>query len=592
MKNSISHNIKKLRSYLKIEKLDGFIIPHEDEFLTEYTPPSSDRLKWISGFTGSAGSSIITQNSAAIFVDGRYTTQVKMESPSDIFNFEDFTLDGQRKWIKNNTSHGFKLGFSPKLLSLNKFIVLKKITEEKNIKLIKSENIIDEIWTDRPKEPNGKVIHHEEKFSGKSFKEKKINLIEKLKKEDIDSLFISESDNTCWLLNIRGSDLDYTPLLRCFSIFEKNGKVFLFSNHTVEGEIEEYFRKNEITILPLKDIKDFIISAKYKKTLFDPNTTPLEISEIIQSNSSSFILKPNPCSLMKACKNPIEIKGSKKAHIRDGVALTKFLFWLDQEAEENSIDELTVEKKLLDFRKENKELKSLSFSTIAGTAGNAAIVHYKANKKTNKILKSGDILLLDSGGQYADGTTDVTRTVAIFSKNNINEEIKDRFTRVLKGHIAIATSIFPKGTKGLDLDPLARKYLLEIGLNYNHGTGHGVGSFLGVHEGPQNISPLGSEEIREGMIISNEPGFYKENEYGIRIENLIFVKEKGDDKKFLYFETLTMSPIDKSLIDIKLLDLKEKTWLNNYHTKVFNKVSPFLNIIEKKWLKINCDPIH
>ena len=340
-------------------------------------------------------------------------------------------------------------------------MVLKKITEEKNIKLIKSENIIDEIWTDRPKEPNGKVIHHEEKFSGKSFKEKKINLIEKLKEEDIDSLFISESDNTCWLLNIRGSDLDYTPLLRCFSIFEKNGKVFLFSNHPVEGEIEEYFRKNEITILPVKDIKDFIVSAKYKKTLFDPNTTPLEIAEIIQSNSSSFILKPNPCSLMKACKNPIEIEGSKKAHIRDGVALTKFLFWLDQEAEENSIDELTVEKKLLDFRKENKELKSLSFSTIAGTAGNAAIVHYKANKKTNKILKSGDILLLDSGGQYADGTTDVTRTVAIFSKNNINEEIKDRFTRVLKGHIAIATSIFPKRYERSRFRPSSSKILIR-----------------------------------------------------------------------------------------------------------------------------------
>ena len=592
MNKNIKSKVKELRALMKIRKLDGFIIPHEDEFLTEYTPPSSDRLSWISGFTGSAGLSIINQSSAAIFVDGRYTTQVKMESPSNIFDFEDLAIDSQKKWIRKNCLNGHRLGFNPKILSLTKFISLKKIADESNIELIETNNLVDEIWLSRPKEPNGKVIRHEERFSGKSFLEKKGDLIEEIDKENADSLFISESDNSCWLLNIRGNDLDFTPLLRCFSIFEKSGDVYLFSNHEVSEKINNYFNKNKILVLPLESILDFIKDKKYRNTLFDPNTTPLEVAQIIQSHSFSFILKPNPCSIMKACKNITELKGSKSAHIRDGVALTKFLFWLENEVEENSIDEITIENKLLEFRKENKELKSLSFSTIAGAASNGAIVHYKANKKTNKILKSGDILLLDSGGQYLDGTTDVTRTVPVFYENNINEEIKDRYTRVLKGHIAIASSIFPKGTKGSDLDPLARKFLLDIGLNYSHGTGHGVGSFLGVHEGPQNISPMGYEELKEGMIISNEPGYYKENEYGIRIENLVYVKQSNGDKNNLKFETLTMSPIDKSLIKVNFLDRKERDWLNDYHKKVFKEISPFLDKDQKSWLEICCSPIH
>ena len=591
MNKSIKLNIKKLRLLLKKNNLDGFIIPHEDEFLTEYTPPSSDRLHWITGFSGSAGMSIINERNAVIFVDGRYTTQVKMESPSEFFDFEDLNIEKQKKWIRENCKSGYKLGFSPKIISSTKFKFLEKIANEESIELVECKNFVDQIWLDRPNEPNGEIIYHEEKFSGKNFKDKKTNLLKVLNKEKVDSLFISESDNTCWLLNIRGHDLDYTPLARCFSILEKTGEIFIFSNHKISKEIKEYFNKNKITILDIESIKNFIEKAKYKRTLFDPNTTPLEIAKIIQENSSA-ILKSNPCNLMKACKNSTEISGSKNAHIRDGVALTKFLFWLENKAEENKVDEIIVEKKLLEYRKKNKELKSLSFSTIAGTGGNGAIVHYKANKETNKMLKSGDLLLLDSGGQYFDGTTDVTRTVPVFSNNNISEEIKDRYTRVLKGHIAIANSIFPKGTKGMDLDPLARKYLLEIGLNYSHGTGHGVGSFLGVHEGPQNISPLGSEEIRKGMIISNEPGYYKENEYAIRIENLIYVKEDKKNNNLLYFETLTMSPIDKSLIDKNLLNIEEKNWLNNYHSKVLKKISPFLDINEKIWLKKSCEAIH
>ena len=592
MNKNINNKIKELRALMKIRELDGFIIPHEDEFLTEYIPPSSDRLSWISGFTGSAGLSIINQDSAAIFIDGRYTTQVKMESPSNIFDFEDIGTESQKQWIKKNCLKRFKLGFNPKVISLNKFITLKKIADENNVKLIETTSLIDELWLNRPKEPKGKVVKHEERFSGKSFHKKRADLIKELDKENIDSLLISESDNSCWLLNIRGSDLDFTPLMRCFSIFDRNGKVYLFSDHNLSDEIKGYFDKNEIIVLPSDSILNFLKNKKYKNTLFDPNTTPLHIAQVIQSHSSSFLLKPNPCNLMKACKNTTELKGSISAHIRDGVALTKFLFWLENQVEENSIDEITIENKLLEFRKENNELKSLSFSTIAGAAANGAIVHYKATEKTNKILRSGDILLLDSGGQYLDGTTDVTRTVPVFYKDNINEEIKDRYTRVLKGHIAIASSKFPKGTKGLDLDPLAREYLLEIGLNYSHGTGHGVGSFLGVHEGPQNISPMGHQELKEGMIISNEPGYYKENEYGIRIENLIYVKQNDSDKNNLKFETLTKSPINKYLMDINLLDNKEKKWLNNYHKIVFKEIAPFLNNDQRSWLEVSCSPIH
>ena len=592
MINSTKNNIIQIRSFLEKEEIDGFIIPHEDEFLTEYIPKSSERLAWATGFTGSAGLSIITKDSAVIFVDGRYTTQVKMECSTSLFNFENLDPASQENWVERKFKGGERVGFSPKTLSLSKYLLLKKIFDKKSIALVETKNIIDKIWLDRPKEPSGLVIHHSIEFSGKSCTEKFHSLVKELTDEKADSLFISESENTCWLLNIRGNDLDYTPVLRCFAIFEKNAKTTLFSNHNTSAEIEKHFNKNNITHMKIGDIEKFIKIKNYKKTIFDPKTTPLEIAKIIKLNTASQIQKSNPCSLMKACKNSTEINGSKNAHLRDGVALTRFLFWLSSISEKDEVDELTVENKLLEFRKENKELKSLSFNTIAGTAENAAIVHYKANKKTNKILRRGDLLLLDSGGQYFDGTTDVTRTVAVLSgEKDICDEKKDRFTRVLKGHIAIASSIFIKGTKGSDLDPLARKYLLEVGLNYSHGTGHGVGSFLGVHEGPQNISPSGTQEIKKGMIISNEPGYYKENEYGIRIENLVFTKESSDNNKLLYFETLTLSPIDKTLIDLNLMNTKEKKWLNDYHQEVCRSLSPFLNKDEVKWLKKSCEPI-
>ena len=593
MTKNIESNISQIRFFLKKEGIDGFIIPHEDEFLTEYIPKSSERLAWATGFTGSAGLSIITKDSAVIFVDGRYTTQVKMECSSNLFNFENLDPTSQENWVEKKFKVRERVGFNPKTLSLSKYLLLKKIFDKKSIALVETKNIIDKIWLERPKEPSGLVFHHSREFSGQSCTEKYHSLVKKLSDEKADSLFISESENTCWLLNIRGNDLDYTPVLRCFSIFQKNAKIILFSNHNISLEIKEYFNRNNITHMKIADIEKFLKIKNYKKTIFDPKTTPFEIAKIIKSNTASQTLKSNPCSLMKACKNPTEIKGSKNAHLRDGVALTRFLFWLNSISERDEVDELTVEDKLLEFRNENKELKSLSFNTIAGTAENAAIVHYKANKKTNKILRRGDLLLLDSGGQYFDGTTDVTRTVAVLcGEEDICDEKKDRFTRVLKGHIAIASSTFPIGTRGSDLDPLARKYLLEVGLNYSHGTGHGVGSFLGVHEGPQNISPSGTQEIKKGMIISNEPGYYKENEYGIRIENLVFTKENDDDNKLLYFETLTLSPIDKKLIEPGLMNPKEKKWLNDYHQEVCRSLSPFLNKDEVRWLKKSCEPIH
>ena len=404
--------------------------------------------------------------------------------------------------------------------------------------------------------------------------------------------FISEPENTCWFLNIRGNDLDFTPLVRGYSLIEKNGEIHIFSNHNISGDVKKYFKQNNIRHLQIDKIEDFFKDKNFRKTIFDFKTTPYELADIIFKYSRDFKNIQNPCNLLKACKNNIEIEGAINAHVRDGVALSKFLFWLDSKSEKDGLDEIDIEKKLLNLRKKELNFVSPSFNTIAGTGSNAAVIHYKANKINCKKLKAGDLLLVDSGGQYLDGTTDVTRTIALFpNEKKINQERKDRFTRVLKGHIAIACSVFKKGTSGKDLDPSAREFLIEKGLNYNHGTGHGVGSFLGVHEGPQSISPLSVQEIKEGMIISNEPGYYKENEYGIRIENLILTQEMRENKNHLSFRTLTLAPIDKNLICIEMLTKEELNWINSYHEKVFKTLSKFMREEELVWLKKSCKSI-
>ena len=588
----VEQNIKKIRKLFEKELIDAYIVPHEDEFLTEYVPDHSERLAYITGFTGSAGLAIITKNKAAIFVDGRYTTQIKIETSGEIFDHQKLDNTEIEKWIKLNLKDTSEIGFCPMTISLEKMNSFKKFISDTKIKFKKTENLVDKVWSKRPSLNNSFIYEHNEKFSGLSHKKKKQIIIKEIIKNNCDSLFISEPENTCWFLNIRGNDLDFTPLVRSYSLIEKNGEINIFSNHDISSDIKKYFKLNNIRHHPIDKIEDFFKNKNLKKTIFDFRTTPFELADIIFKYSSDFKNIQNPCNLLKACKNNIEIEGAINAHVRDGVALSKFLFWLDGKSEKDGLDEIDIEKKLLNLRKKGLNFISPSFNTIAGTGSNGAIIHYKANKINCKKLKAGDLLLVDSGGQYLDGTTDVTRTIALFpNEKKINQESKDRFTRVLKGHIAIACSVFKKGTSGKDLDPSAREFLIEKGLNYNHGTGHGVGSFLGVHEGPQSISPLGFQEIKEGMIISNEPGYYKENEYGIRIENLILTQEMRDNKNHLSFRTLTLAPIDKNLICIEMLTKEEINWINSYHEKVFKTLSKFMREKELIWLKKSCKSI-
>ena len=592
MSNNIEKNIKKLRELFDEESIDAYIVPHEDEFLTEYVPNHSERLSFITGFTGSAGLTIITKNKAVIFVDGRYTTQVKLETSDKIFDYQDLNNTNIENWIKKNIEQQSQIGFCSMTISFDKLTSFKKFVSNTKITFKKTDNLIDKIWLKRPNQRNGLIYEHKSKFSGVSHKEKKQLIIKEIIKEDCDSLFISEPENNCWFLNIRGDDLEFTPLVRSYSLVQKNGEINLFSDHEITNSIKEYFKENNIRHFSINKIEEFFKNRNFKKTIFDFKTTPFKLANIIFKYSDDFKNLSNPCNLLKACKNKTEIEGAIKAHIRDGVALTKFLFWLDSKSENNKLNEIDVEEKLLDLRKNEENFISPSFNTIAGAGSNGAIVHYKANEASCKKLKAGDLLLVDSGGQYLDGTTDVTRTIILFPKEQkIQKEKKDRFTRVLKGHIAIACSVFKKGTIGKDLDPFARKYLIEEGLDYKHGTGHGVGSFLGVHEGPQSISPLGFQEIKEGMIISNEPGYYKEDEYGIRIENLILTKEMNDDSNHLYFKTLTLAPIDKNLISTEILNDDEIKWIDTYHDKVYKNLSEFMQEKELVWLRKSCEPI-
>ena len=592
MQKNIERNIKKLRQLFVEKSIDAYIVPHEDEFLTEYVPNHSERLSFITGFTGSAGLTIITKNKAAIFVDGRYTTQVKLETSMKIFDYHDLNNTDIENWIRKNIKQKSQIGFCPMTVSLDKLTSFKNLVSNTKIIFKKTDNLIDKIWLERPNQNNGLIYKHKSRFSGVSHKEKKQHIIKEIIKEDCDSLFISEPENNCWFLNIRGDDLEFTPLVRSYSLVQKNGEINLFSDHEISSSIKEYFKENNIKHFSINKIEEFFKKRSFRKTIFDFKTTPFELADIIFKYSDDFKNLSNPCNLLKACKNKTEIEGAIKAHIRDGVALTKFLFWLDSKSENNKLNEIDVEEKLLNLRKNEERFISPSFNTIAGAGSNGAIVHYKANKASCKKLKAGDLLLVDSGGQYLDGTTDVTRTIALFpNEKKIQREKKDRFTRVLKGHIAIACSIFKKGTIGKDLDPCARKYLIEEGLDYKHGTGHGVGSFLGVHEGPQSISPLGFQEIKEGMIISNEPGYYKENEYGIRIENLILTKEMDDNSNYLYFKTLTLAPIDKNLISIEMLNNDEIKWIDTYHDRVYKNLSEFMQEKELLWLRKSCGPI-
>ena len=560
----IKNRIQILRNKLKKLKIDGYIIPKNDEFFSEYA--SIDRLKVISNFSGSAGIAVVLKKKNYLFVDGRYTLQAQKESGKE------FKIIAIHKILPHKILKNLRLGFDPSLHTKKQ---LKVYFGKTSILKAVSNNLIDEIQQEKTKKTK-KFFSLNSKVAGESYKSKinKIRFI--LKSNKADYLFISAPENVAWILNIRGSDNPNSPIPNCRLIIGKNKELFLIAQIDKASKIVKEKKLSKKQVIDPKNFKNLINNLKGNKCVIDPASCSVLYENIIKSKFQN-INYGDPCYKLKSIKNSSEIRNMSNAHIIDGVALTKFIYWI-KKINKKKITEIDSIKKLEKFRKLNKKYLFPSFNTIAGTGSNGAIIHYRASKKTNKIIKKNDIFLCDSGGQYKFGTTDVTRTICF---SNQKKSIKDKFTKVLKGHIAVATSNLKKFNVGKKVDIRARKYLNRDGLDYEHGTGHGVGFFLNVHEGPQGITKINNVKFQEGMILSNEPGYYKKGQYGIRIENLVYVKKINNN---LHFENLTLAPIEKDLINFNLLSAKEKDYLFMYHLNVYLKIHKYLNKDERSWL--------
>lgn len=575
------NKINQLRNILNQQNCDGYLIPKNDEYFGEYVPKNKDRLKFISGFTGSAGLALILKNKSYLFVDGRYTLQAKAEINK---NFEICEIPKIKPhYILKNLNKKITLGFDPKLFTSStlKNIISNSLIKPKPI----NNNLIDIIWKNKKKINNNKFYILEEKYHGENYLNKISKVCKFLKLKDIHYLLTTATENISWLLNIRGSDALYSPLTNGKILFNKNSKIIFFTNiKKITPQIKKAFKKKVIFIKEELFV-NYLRKIKNSKILIDKKTCSFYYEKNIHS-SNKLIDIEDPIYLLKAIKNKTEISNTKIAHLFDGIALTKFIFWLKNNYKKTKITEISAQNKLENYKKQNKDFLYPSFSTISGFAANGAIVHYRSSHKTSKTIKGNNLYLLDSGSQYFYGTTDVTRTIAIGKISNFKKKI---YSNVLKGHIAVALYKINKSTLGKHIDRIARAPLLKLSHNYSHGTGHGVGYFLNVHEGPQGLSPFNNHKILPGMILSNEPGFYKENDFGIRIENLIYCEKiNGNHSKFV---NLTMVPIDKDCINKKLLNKNEINWINNYHQKIFYILRPFMNNTELKLLTEACSAI-
>jgi len=575
------NKINQLRNILNQQNCDGYLIPKNDEYFGEYVPKNKDRLKFISGFTGSAGLALILKNKSYLFVDGRYTLQAKAEINK---NFEICEIPKIKPhYILKNLNKKITLGFDPKLFTSStlKNIISNSLIKPKPI----NNNLIDIIWKNKKKINNNKFYILEEKYHGENYLNKISKVCKFLKLKDIHYLLTTATENISWLLNIRGSDALYSPLTNGKILFNKNGKIIFFTNiKKITPQIKKAFKKKVIFIKEELFV-NYLRKIKNSKILIDKKTCSFYYEKNIHS-SNKLIDIEDPIYLLKAIKNKTEISNAKIAHLFDGIALTKFIFWLKNNYKKTKITEISAQNKLENYKKQNKDFLYPSFSTISGFAANGAIVHYRSSHKTNKTIKGNNLFLLDSGSQYFYGTTDVTRTIAIGEISNFKKKI---YSNVLKGHIAVALYKINKSTLGKHIDRVARAPLLKLSHNYSHGTGHGVGYFLNVHEGPQGLSPFNNHKILPGMILSNEPGFYKENDFGIRIENLIYCERVNNNhSKFI---NLTIVPFDKDCINKKFLNKNEINWINTYHQKIFYILKPFMNSVELKMLTKACSAI-
>jgi Xaa-Pro aminopeptidase len=580
-----------LRKELARQGLAGFLVPRADRHQGEFVPPSEERLAWLTGFTGSAGLAIILKDRAVLFVDGRYTLQVKEQVDLSAVEPVPLAETSPEKWLEKNLKSGMKLGYDSWLHTPGQIEKLEKAAAAAGAELVAvAENPIDAIWSDRPPPPKGAVTRHPQRLAGEPAA-KKLKRIGKTL-GDADALLLSDPHALAWAFNIRGKDVAYTPLPLAFALILKEGKPRLYIDPAKLGpDVRAYLETLAEIAAPSRLETDLTSLGKdHKRIFFDAASAPVKLTRLLKDAGGEPQIGADPIALMKARKNEAELEGTRRAHLRDGVAVLRFLHWFSTEAPKGKLTEIDAAQALETFRRRSRKLRDLSFPTISAAGPNSAIPHYRVTVATNRKIKKG-IFLIDSGGQYEDGTTDITRTLAVGAPS---QEMRDRFTRVLKGHIAIARALFPKGTSGAQIDAMARLALWQAGLDFDHGTGHGVGSYLSVHEGPQRIAKSGSAALEDGMILSNEPGYYKAGAFGIRIENLVVVtprKIKGAEREMFGFETLTLAPIDLALVEPKLLDAEEIAWLDAYHARVRKALSAHVEPAQRKWLARATRPI-
>jgi Xaa-Pro aminopeptidase len=585
--------LNSLREQLTRLGVHGFMVPREDEYMGEYVPACNERLQWLTGFNGSAGIAVILPDRAALFVDGRYTVQAPQQVDTSAFEIIHSADMRPSEWLEKHLKPDHVLAIDPQLHTQSSFKLIEKAVSKVGAKINCLENNpVDAVWLGRPAQPSSTITIQPETLTGKNHRTKCSELADNLKRQDLDAVIIAQPENIAWLLNIRGQDVPHTPFVLSYGIMHSSGVFdWYLPTDRLNPSLTEHLGEN-VNICEPAQLKQNLMAMTDSKIGMDPGATPHWFYRCLDAATISSIA--DPCALPKACKTTEEVNATRIAHERDGVALCRFLHWLDTTSGDGSVTEIQAAKQLEAFRADSPELLDLSFDTISGSGPNGAIVHYRVNETTNRNLLPGELFLLDSGGQYRDGTTDVTRTILIGETPHSNREI-ECFTRVLKGHIALAQAMFPIGTNGMQLDTLARAPLWEVGLDFDHGTGHGVGSYLSVHEGPQRISKGGTVAMQPGMILSNEPGYYLTDAFGIRIENLMVVREpiktSPMERPMLSFETLTLAPMDRRLIDIELLDPAEINWLNEYHQRIRETIADRLPDNAKQWLMRQTEPI-
>ena len=592
---ALSARLAAFREEIVQRGLAGFIVPRGDSQQNEYVAPCEERLAWLSGFTGSAGLAIVTIRDAGLFVDGRYTLQAAQQVDATAWSIESLTDPPPEQWLTQHIKTGERFGFDPWLHTTAAAERLAAACEKARAELVAvDDNPVDAIWSERPAPPLGQVTVHALALAGENEPDKLSRIRAEMTRLGLDALVLSDSHAVAWTFNIRGADVAHTPLPLSYALLPKDGTPTIFiDSRKLSNEARAHLANHSNIAGPDALLSALATVSRNSAAVgLDSATAADVLSRTIKDAGGIVRRVADPVTQLKAIKNTTEISGSRTAHRRDGAALARFLAWIDHETQNGTLTEIDAVEALETFRRDTGALRDVSFPTISGTGPNGAIVHYRVTRKSNRRIKPGDLLLIDSGAQYEDGTTDVTRTIAI---GEPTAEMRDRFTRVLRGHIAVASAIFPDGTHGAQLDTLARQFLWQVGLDFEHGTGHGVGSYLSVHEGPARISKLGHVPLRRGMILSNEPGYYKTGAYGIRIENLELIvdaKINGAEKPMDAFETLTLAPIDRRLIDIAQLSTQERTWIDDYHARVRREIKPLVDDeATKVWLDAATAPL-